>query len=65
MHLGDFLAGHFVCEIFDGAAGDRCFQRPAHLRRDGLASGEGLPGDPVEFAFALFYDDQDGFRHKN
>ena len=55
--LRDLLGGNFVGKIPHAAADDCSFERPTGLSRKSLTRGERLPGDAVQFAFALFDDD--------
>src|SRR6185437_12945473 len=50
--------------VANAAAGHGRFQRPAGLRGNCLAGGEGFPGDAIQLAFALLDYYQNGISHK-
>ena len=54
--LADLLGGNFGGEGGGAASDHGGFESPAGSGGDGLTGGDGLPGDAVEFAFALFDD---------
>ena len=62
--LRDFLGRDFGGEGRRVCPDDGGFESPAGGRGDGLSGGDRLPGDAVQFAFALFDDYEDGIGHK-
>jgi len=63
--LRDLLSRDFGGEGGSATSDDGCFEGPAGGGSDGLAGGDRLPRDTVEFPFALFDDYSDGFGHKS
>jgi hypothetical protein len=55
--LEDLLSGNFVGKIRHAVANDCGFECPTGVGRERLPGGERLPGDAVQFTFALFNDD--------
>ena len=63
VHLRHFCRGDFFGDVAHAAASYGRFQRPAGFSGDRLRSGDGLPGNTIQLAFALLYYNQDGICH--